>query len=314
MLWQTLITIPAFPQRITYRTPVLFIGSCFASNMGEAMRQRKFPVTINPFGAAYNPQSVVQALQRLRSGKPFEKKELVCCNGLWTTFSHHSSFSHPDAAVFLQQANDALRAGQDAFLHASFVVASLGTSWAYRHKEKNTIVANCHKFPATDFERSFSPAEETARLLAKEIAAEPARTWVLTVSPVRHWKDGAHGNQLSKAHLLLAIEQLQQQFPNVRYFPAYEIMMDELRDYRFYDADMLHPSAQAVDYIWQRFSEAALDGETTTIMHEAEKIIAAQQHRPLHENTTAHRKFLTDLHQKIQDFSARYPFIPIVES
>ena len=309
MQWQTIITIPAFPQQMNYRTPALFIGSCFAANMGDAMRQRKFPVTINPFGVAYNPQSVVQALQRLRNGNLFEEQELVCCRGLWTTFSHHSSFSHPDAAMFLQQANAALQKGQEAFRRASFLVVSLGTSWAYRHKGKNTIVANCHKFPATDFERVFLPAEETAELFAQEISADLSRTWIFTVSPVRHWKDGAHGNQLSKASLLLAVEKLQQQFPNVRYFPAYEIMMDELRDYRFYSGDMLHPSAQAVNYIWQRFSEAALDGEARKIMREVEQITAAQQHRPLHEDTEAHRTFLTKIHRKIQDFSARYPFI-----
>ncbi|MDR0693715.1 MAG: GSCFA domain-containing protein [Prevotellaceae bacterium] len=309
MQWQTIITIPAFTRQMNYHTPVLFTGSCFASNMGDAMRQRKFPVTINPFGVAYNPQSIVQALQRLRNGNPFEEQELICCRGLWTTFSHHSSFSHPNAAAFLQQANAALQKGQEIFRCASFLVVSLGTSWAYRHKEKNTIVANCHKFPATDFERVFLPAEETAELFAREIAADPSRTWIFTVSPVRHWKDGAHGNQLSKASLLLAVEKLQQQFPNVRYFPAYEIMMDELRDYRFYAGDMLHPSVQAVNYIWQRFSDVALDGDTKKIMREVEQIITAQQHRPLHEDTEAHRKFLTDTHRKIQDFSARYPFI-----
>lgn len=312
MQWQTVITVPAFPQRMNYRTPALFVGSCFASNMGDAMRQRKFPVTINPFGVAYNPHSVAQALQRLRHGNLFEEKELVCCQGLWTTFAHHSSFSHPDAATFLQQANEALQKSRNAFLSASFLVVSLGTSWAYRHKEKNIIVANCHKFPAADFERISLSAEAAAELFAQEISADLSRTWIFTVSPVRHWKDGAHGNQVGKARLLLAIEKLQQQFPNVLYFPAYEIMMDELRDYRFYGEDMLHPSAQAVNYIWQRFSEAALDGDTKKIMHEVETIIAAQQHRPLHENTDAHRKFLTDLHRKIQDFSVRYPFIHLL--
>ncbi|MDR3134246.1 MAG: GSCFA domain-containing protein [Prevotellaceae bacterium] len=311
MHWQTLITIPAFPELMNYRTPALFIGSCFASHMGEAMRKRKFPVTINPFGAAYNPVSVVQALQRLRHGTLFEEKDLVCRNGLWTTFAHHSSFSHPDAAVFLQQANGALQKGREAFLRASFVVVSWGTPRAYRHKERNIVVANCHKFPAADFERISLSAEETADLFAEEMAAAPLRTWIFTVSPVRHWKDGAHENQLGKARLLLAVEKLQQRFPNARYFPAYEIMMDELRDYRFYAEDMLHPSAQAIDYIWQRFSEAALDGGAKEMMREVEKILAAQQHRPLHENTAAHREFITDLQQKIQDFSARYPFISL---
>jgi hypothetical protein len=311
MQWQTIVPVPAFPERMNYRTPALCVGSCFAANIGEAMRQRRFPVTVNLSGVVYNPQSVAQTLRRLREGMPFEEKELVCGNGLWTTFSHHSCFSHPDAATFLQQANGALQKGAEAFRNASFVVVSLGTSWAYRHRETKAVVANCHKFPAADFERIFLPAGKTAELLAKEIAATPSRTWIFTVSPIRHWKDGAHGNQVSKAHLLIAVEQLQQQFPNVCYFPAYEIMMDELRDYRFYAADMLHPSEQAIAHIWQRFSEAAFDEETQKIMHEVEKITAAQQHRPHHENTAAHRKFLTDLDRQIQAFSARYPFVEL---
>jgi hypothetical protein len=311
MQWQTVITIPAFPRRINYRTPVLFAGSCFAASMGDAMRQRGFPVTVNPFGAVYNPQSTVQTLQRLRHGRPFEKSELICCHGLWTTFSHHGGFSHPDADTFLQQANGALQKGRDALRQASFAVVSLGTSWAYRHKATNTVVANCHKLPATDFERIFLSPDETAELFAGEITAAPSCTWIFTVSPVRHRKDDAHGNQVSKAGLLLAVEKLQQRFPNVWYFPAYEIMMDELRDYRFYADDMMHPSAQATAHIWQRFSEAALDDDAKKIMGEAERITAAQQHRPLHENTAMYRKFLSDLDRQIQDFSTRYPFIDL---
>jgi hypothetical protein len=311
MQLQTIITIPAFPEKINYRTPALFIGSCFAASMGEAMRQRKFPVVINPFGVVYNPQSVVQSLQRLQEGKLFDERELVCCNGLWTTFSHHSSFSHPIKEVVLQQANDTLQKGQAAFRQAQFVVVSLGTSWAYRHKEHGGIVTNCHKFPATDFDRIFLPVDDIVKIFTPVISANHTRTWIFTVSPIRHWKDGAHGNQLSKANLLLAVEKLQQQFANVRYFPAYEIMMDELRDYRFYADDMLHPSAQATDYIWQRFSEVIFDEETTKIMREVEKITAAQQHRPLHPETVAHQNFLAGLQQQVQAFSVRYSFVPL---
>jgi hypothetical protein len=311
MQWQTLITIPGFPLKITYRTPVLFMGSCFAANIGKEMRQRKFPVAINPFGVVYNPLSIAQSIARLRSGQPFSEEETVCGHGLWTTFHHHSRFSHPDKAVFLQQANEALQQGTALWQEAPFIVVSLGTSWAYKHREQNRIVNNCHKFPAAHFERILLPAEETTRALAAEIAAQPSRTWIFTVSPIRHWKDGAHGNQLSKANLLIAIDRLQQQFPNVYYFPAYELMMDELRDYRFYANDMLHPSDKAVEYIWQRFSETAFDEETQQIIPEIEKIIDAQHHRPLHPGTDTHQKFVANLNKQIQAFTARYPFINI---
>jgi hypothetical protein len=311
MQWQTLIPIPGFPLKITYRAPVFFLGSCFAANIGQAMQQRRFPVAINPFGVVYNPLSIAQSIQRLRSGQPFSEEETVDCHGLWTSFQHHSRFSHPDKAVFLQQANAALQQGTALWKEAAFTVVSLGTSWAYRHRERNCIVNNCHKFPAAQFERILLPAEDTVRALATEIAAQPSRTWIFTVSPIRHWKDGAHGNQLSKAHLLIAIDRLQQQFPNVHYFPAYELMMDELRDYRFYADDMLHPSDRAVAYIWQRFAEAAFDEETLKIIPEIEKIIAAQQHRPLHPDTDAGRKFAAGLKKQMQAFASRYPFIDI---
>jgi hypothetical protein len=311
MQLQTTITVPAFPKKITYRTPVALIGSCFAANIGNAMQQAKFPTVVNPFGVLYNPQSIVQSLQRLRRGNPFTDDEPVCCNGLWTTFSHHSRWAHTDKPVFLQQANAALQQGKTMFDKAPFAVISLGTAWAYKHKATARVVSNCHKFPAGDFERVFLSAAEITELFAQEISTDPWRTWIFTVSPIRHWKDGAHGNQLSKATLLLAVEQLQQRFPNVLYFPAYELMMDELRDYRFYAEDMLHPSEQAVAYIWQRFAEAAFDEETTAAWHEVEKITAAQNHRPLHPHTAACLQFQTQLTEQIQSFSARYPFIKL---
>ncbi|MDR1680918.1 MAG: GSCFA domain-containing protein [Prevotellaceae bacterium] len=312
MPWQTTIDIPPLPGKLNYRTPALFIGSCFAAYIGEALQQRRLPVTVNPFGTVYNPLSVAQSLQRLRSARPFDDGELICANGLWTTFLHHSHFARPDRATFLRQANEALEKGHDAWRKARAVVVSLGTSWAYRHKESNRIVNNCHKLPAGLFERLFIPCAEAAAALAEAIKAAPDRLWILTVSPVRHWKDGAHGNQLSKAHLLTAVETLQQLFPdNTYYFPAYEIMMDELRDYRFYAADMLHPSPQAIDCIRQRFSDAAFDDETRTVIGEVERLVAARQHRPLHPDSDAHRRFVEKLEKQRQAFAERYPFVDI---
>ncbi|MDR0729770.1 MAG: GSCFA domain-containing protein [Prevotellaceae bacterium] len=312
MQWQTTINIPALPEKLNYRTPALLVGSCFVTHIGEAMRQRRFPVTVNPFGTVYNPCSVAQSLRRLRTGQPFGDDELICVNGLWTTFAHHSLFAHPDRATFLRQANEALEKGHEAWCKARVIALSLGTSWAYRHTASGRIVNNCHKLPANAFERIFLPANDTAATLANEIQAKQDCLWMLTVSPIRHRKDGAHGNQLSKAHLLIAIETLQQHFPHrCYYFPAYEIMMDELRDYRFYAADMLHPSAQAIDYIWQRFATAAFDDETLAIMHEVERLTAAQQHRPLHPDTDAHRQFVENREKQQQALTERYPFLEL---
>ena len=311
MILQTSIQISPFSQKINYRTPTLFIGSCFASNIGKMMWKRKFPVIINPFGTVYNPLSVAQSLRRLRKNELFTKKDLIKSGDLFTTFFHHSVFSHPDEDTFLQEANNALQQGAILLHNAPFIVISLGTSWVYWHKASCRIVNNCHKIPASAFERKKLSVSEIVEVLSQEIAADPARTWIFTVSPIRHWKDGAHENQLSKANLLLAVEQLQQHFTNVFYFPAYEIMMDELRDYRFYAEDMLHPSEQAVEYIWERFAETAFDNETRKTMAEIEKIVAAQQHRSLHTDTPSYKQFSRNLQQKIKQFKEQFPFIEI---
>ena len=311
MKLQTNITISPFPAKISYHKSAVFIGSCFASNIGRLMKERKFSVSVNPFGVVYNPFSLAQSLRRLRQRALFAEKELIVCNDLYTTFFHHSSFSDADSAIFLQKANDALKEASALFCKAEFVIVSLGTAGVYQHEATAMIVNNCHKLPASQFKRKRLSIEEMTTALAQEIALNDKKTWIFTVSPIRHWKDGARENQLSKAALLLTVEALQQQFPNVYYFPAYEIMMDELRDYRFYAEDMLHPSAQAVAYIWQRFSEAAFDDETKTIVAELEKINAAQQHRPLHPETKSYRQFMKNLEKQQQQFRERYPFVKI---
>jgi len=306
--FQTTIQIPALSPQLTYKTPALLMGSCFADNIGQIMQQHYFPITVNPFGTVYNPLSIVQSLLRLQSAQPFTEEEIIQSGDLYTSFFHHSKFAHPDKKRFLATANEFLMKGAEAFRQAEFIILSLGTAWVYRHKDNGIAVNNCHKIPAANFTRSMLLVKEVVAALLPIIKNSEAQ-WILTVSPIRHWKDGAHGNQLSKATLLLAIEQLQQMYKNVQYFPAYEIMMDELRDYRFYADDMLHPSSLAVDYIWQRFCEAALTAETKTIFSEVEKIVAAQQHRLLHPETESSQRFLQQLQQQIDDFSAKYPYI-----
>ena len=284
------------------------MGSCFADNIGQIMQQCCFPVTVNPFGTVYNPLSIAQSLQRLQSAQPFTEQEMIQSGDVYTSFFHHSKFAHPDKKSFLETANVSLLKGADVLRKAEFIILSLGTAWVYRYKENGVVVNNCHKIPAANFTRAMLTVEEVTAALLPLIKTSNAQ-WILTVSPIRHWKDGAHGNQLSKATLLLAIEHLQQAHNNVRYFPAYEIMMDELRDYRFYANDMLHPSSLAIDYIWQRFSEVALTSETKTILLEVEKLVAAKQHRLLHPDTESSRHFQQRLQQQIVDFSAKYPYI-----
>jgi hypothetical protein len=299
--WTTHVEIPGFPQQITYRNRLLLIGSCFADHIGQALLQRRFHTTVNPFGTVYNPLSIANSLQRLQCGEPFTDADVIKSGEVYTTFFHHSRFAHPDKHVFLQRANEALRQGAQAFAAADFVILSLGTAWVYRDKDTAQVVNNCHKLPAARFERLRLTADDVVDALSAA-TAQPGKRWIITVSPIRHWKDGAHANQLSKAALLLAVEQVQQTAANVAYFPAYEIMMDELRDYRFYADDMHHPSAQAVSYIWERFAHTAFSDKTKKIIREAEKISKAQNHRPLHPDTAAYEDFQKKLAQQIADF------------
>jgi lysophospholipase L1-like esterase len=301
----THVDIPAFDAPITYQSRLLLLGSCFAGHIGDALLQRRFKATVNPFGAVYNPLSLARSLRRLQSAAPFTDDEVIESDTLFTTFFHHSSFSHPQRDTFLAQANDALQKGAKAFAAADVVILTLGTARVYYDKQTRQAVNNCHKLPADRFRQALLTVDETVDALWTLI--EPSRSrWILTVSPIRHWKDGAHHNQLSKAALLLAVEKLQQLSAKVSYFPAYELMMDELRDYRFYAEDMLHPSPQAARYIWERFAEAALSEETKRTMREAEKIIAAQNHRPLHPDSAASRQFQEKLAQQIAAFNTRH--------
>jgi hypothetical protein len=301
--WTTHVEVPDFARQITYRNRLLLVGSCFADHIGNALLQRRFRATVNPFGTVYNPLSIVKSLQRLHSGEPFTSNEVIKSGALYTTFFHHGSFAHPDERVFLQRANEALQQGAKAFAEAEFVILTLGTAWAYRDKETAQVVNNCHKLPASRFEHFRLTADEIADALSA-VTAQAGKRWIMTVSPIRHWKNGAHGNQLSKAALLLAVEKLQQSAGCVDYFPAYEIMMDELRDYRFYADDMQHPSAQATAYIWERFSHVAFSEETKKIMRKAEEISIAQNHRPLHPDTDVYKDFQKKLAQQIADFDA----------
>jgi len=279
MEWQTKITHISSPNRFNYQTPLLCLGSCFAAEMGARMERYRFPVSVNPFGVLYNPASIAMAITRLQSESPFTHQDLICSQGRYATLWHQHLLSHPDPNLFLESANQHLTTAAHLFHKAQGVVVSLGTSWVYRHKERNMIAANCHKLPAGQFERLFLSPQESADLLAPHIANTPEKQWIITLSPIRHLKDGAHGNQVSKAALLLAIEQLCSRFPNLHYFPAYEIVMDELRDYRFYASDMIHLTPSTIDYIWEQFCAYSIDPQCYSRIKEEERRLRQEGHR-----------------------------------
>ena len=230
MKLQTPVEILPIKEKITYQSKLLFIGSCFATEIGKDMINLGFDILLNPFGVLYNPISIANSIDRLTTGKHFKESDIICSQGQYTSFFHHSSFSRSDPEEFLTNANSCLDSDRKAFEKCDWCIVTLGTAWVFRHIERNIIVSNCHKILPNEFRRERLNVEQTVETLSKVIAAHPDKKWIFTVSPIRHLKDGAHGNQLSKATLLLAIEILQHTFDNVYYFPAYEIMMDELRD------------------------------------------------------------------------------------
>lgn len=286
---QTLIKLEKPGFQIDYATSTLLLGSCFAENIGEKLTYFRFPVDVNPCGIVYNPASVADTLTALVSGRRFTQADLQYQDGKWFSFSHHGRFSDPDPEICLQKINARLEAATARLKTADLLVITWGTAWVYRYKANGQVVANCHKLPEAQFERSRLTVEEIVSLylpLIRQLREQrPGLRLLFTVSPIRHWKDGAHGNQLSKAVLLLAIDRLRQECEGIGYFPAYEIVMDELRDYRFYAPDMLHISSQGIDYIWEKFRLQYMSPETCLLMNRVDKLNKQLLHRPLGTDT-----------------------------
>ncbi len=278
MKLQTPVECAPLKERLGYKNKYLFIGSCFAAEIGSIMMELEFDVLLNPFGVLYNPASIYSSIKRLSSGIPFTEKDIITDNGRYTSFFHHSTFTRESAEEFLANANASLERDSARFATADTCVVTLGTAWVFRHLERNIIVSNCHKIHPAQFCRERLETEEVTGMLCEIVEAHPDKKWIFTVSPIRHLKDTAHGNQLSKSILLLAIDRLQHLYPEVEYFPAYEIMMDELRDYRFYAENMTHPTDQSIRYIFDRFCDYAIDDSEMAAIAEAKKRLKASRH------------------------------------
>ena len=285
---------------ISYEDKIMMLGSCFTDNIGRQLVDYGFDVCVNPFGTLYNPVSILRSVERLISGTPFTAEDCVQIGAgdtRWCSFSHHTSFARASREEFLEHANMALKAAHEHFLSCSKVIITLGTSWCFRHKESDAIVSNCLKHPASEFFRERLSAAEVTEALRRivELCCESSagvcpKQFIFTVSPIRHFKDGAHGNQISKSALLLGIDDLLAGLPAdlsmnpfyfADYFPAYEIVMDELRDYRFYAEDMCHPTQQTVDYIRERFLGWALHADESPRLQEKIREYRRSCHIPL---------------------------------
>ena len=318
MDFRTRIEIPKQDISMNHATRVMLFGSCFSEHIGRKLLQHKFKAAVNPFGILYNPHSVSQSIKRLLSGKSFTEEDLLFHQEMYHSLMHHGQFSATDKQACLDHITDRFKQAAEMIPSTELYLITFGSAYAYTWKETGAIVGNCHKIPADRFHRFRLSVEEIADEWSEVItmcrSLHPDAKFLFTVSPIRHWKEGAHENQISKSILHLAIDRLQDRYgESVGYFPAYEVMMDELRDYRFYDEDMIHPSSQAVDYIWQRFSETYFSVETRQVNDEWSQIRRALDHRPLNPGTEAYRAFVRQTIQRLEAFILHHPEISCEE-
>ena len=310
---RTTFTLPRSGEKISYYTPVIFIGSCFAKSIGKQLEQGRMPVLINPFGTVYNPVSVCNTLNAVIEGREFTIDDIFHYEDRWISFSHYTDFSSDNPEIILGKINSKIHEAHDFLSGANYLFVTFGTAWVYSWNRTGMIVSNCHKIPAKEFTRRMLLTGEIINMwsgqLEKLNSCYPDLKVIFTISPVRHWKDGAHGNQISKAVLFLAVEALQKHPLKPDYFPAYELVMDDLRDYRFYDTDMLHPSASAIEYIWDAFKKCYFDDKTTFIYKEVVKISKAVSHRLQSDSPDSRKKFAAGMLEKIESIMIKYPFI-----
>jgi len=290
MKFRTEIEITSLGVKISYENRVLALGSCFAAHIARKLAGAKFRVAENPSGILFNPLSIAAAIRSYADPAPVTRGELGFDGEVWHHFGFHGDFSAPTADEALQKMNAARQAGADALRTADRIVLTFGTAWVY--ERQGEAVANCHRRPAAEFSRRRLSVEEIVETFAKLIEGPLAgKQIILTISPVRHTGDTLAGNAVSKAALRLAAEELAERFPDVHYFPAYEILNDDLRDYRFYADDLVHPSPQAVEYVWEKFSAAVLSEQARRLLPDVRHIVVAAAHRPRNPQSATYREF-----------------------
>lgn len=311
--------LPQPPFTLSHRQRILLVGSCFADHIGERLRTDKFSVLVNPFGTLYNPAAIATHLLRCISRRPYTAADVwQGADGLWRNWMHYGTFAEPTAEALIERLNQTLTATADWLQRTDVLLLTWGTSVVYRLKENGELVANCHRQPDALFVRERIAAVDivdfwltTLQLLC---SVRPGLRVVLTVSPVRHKRDGLHGNHLSKAELLIAADALSRQLPKVvAYFPAYELLMDELRDYRFYTSDMVHPTPQAADYIYERFCYVFVPEAEARLSARCRAVAAALAHKPFHPESEEYQQFLQRQMQEIAALKHECPSLDFEE-
>jgi hypothetical protein len=305
------LDIPASAFPLDYKSRVLLTGSCFTEHIGAQLQQHKFFTLANPTGIVFDALSVARHLQLFAAGTPVSAADFFQHHGTWNHWNFHSDFSHTDREQAVQHLNETI-AGAHQFLQtATHLIITIGTAWYYRHNETGIAVANCHKVPQTAFTKTLCPvAEMTATLQAAldaAVALNPQLKIIFTVSPVRHLRDGMIENNRSKGRVLDAVHTLCETNASCVYFPAYELVTDVLRDYRWYAADFAHPTMQAAQYVFERFTSAYMHHSTQELMKQVMQVTTAMQHRPRFAETAAHAQFKKQLLEKVQELATRLP-------
>lgn len=317
MIFFTKIPIPDASPKLDYHSKVLLLGSCFSENIGEKFSYYKFQQITNPLGIIFNPVSIGNLISRAVNDKFFEENDLFNNNQLWHCFDAHSQFSGTHLPTVVNTLNQQLKLLKKGLQQSNHIIITLGTAWVYRLIENNCVVANCHKINASFFNKQLLSIpqinESLSDILNDVHKLNPKCCIIFTISPVRHIKDGFVENTQSKSHLIAALHQLindyDSQNNSLHYFPSFEIIMDELRDYRFYNPDLLHPNEVAINYIWQRFNEVWMSKESIAIQLEIEKIQKSLRHQPFFPDSEMHQEFQNKLTTSIKRVKALYPHI-----
>ncbi len=312
MNFRTEIDIPKAKNVIDYNSKIILLGSCFSDNIGEQFLYYKFNTLSNPFGVIFNPISIEKLIFRSIQNTLFTKKDFVFYNDKWQSLDLHSTFSSISLEEAVSRANKALLQTKEYLKTASHCIITFGTSWVYRLVKTEEIIANCHKLPQTEFQKellSVTTIKKTLQSIISQIKiVNPNATIIFTISPVRHLKDGFIENNLSKSHIIAALHSVLNE-KNTYYFPSYEIMLDDLRDYRFYKSDFIHPNNLAVTYIWNKFTACWFAENTKEIMKKVASVQKRLAHKPFNPNTENHQKFLEKLQKDIAILKDEYNLI-----
>lgn len=311
--FRTCVTCSHNTHKIGHEHAILSIGSCFAETIASRMKEFHFSLCANPTGIVFNPLSAAKTLRRLLSRRSYSEKELFEHDGCWMSFDHHSSFNAPNPHDCLAKIHTFFNEACRCIQQLNTLILTFGTAYGYYHRDTHELVSNCHRLPHTAFQRTLfkisAIVDEYANLFNLLYAQYPDLNIILTISPVRHLRDNPHENQVSKAHLFAAVHGLELQFPKVYYFPAYEILMDELRDYRFYTDDMVHPAPVAIEYIWKQFCSACISEQSRRFIQLYTPLLQAKSHRIINKYSAASKEFVQKQLAHIELLERQFPSI-----